>query len=73
MLPQMMLGCLFHPFVKKVDRFLDEPDVVCGSRKENTSWSKAEEKTYRPRTFLRHLDLSQEGFAPLYEHSSHHQ
>lgn len=69
----MMLGCLFHPFVKADDRFLDEPAVVCRNRKEKTSWSKAEGKIHRLRTFLRHLDSHQEGFAPLCEHSSHHQ
>lgn len=30
----MMLGCLFHPFVKADDRFLDEPVAVCRNRKE---------------------------------------
>lgn len=30
----MLLGCLFHPFVKMDDRFLDEPPAVCRSRKE---------------------------------------
>lgn len=69
----MMLGSLFHPFVKADDRFLDEPAVVCRSRKEKTSWSKVEGRRYRRRTFLWHLDLHQEGFAPLCEHSSHHQ
>lgn len=53
----MMLGCLFHPFVKKDDRFLDELAAVCRSRKEKTSRSKVEEKRYRLRTFLKHLDL----------------
>lgn len=69
----MMLGCLFHPFVKKDDRFLDEPAMVRRSGKEKTSWSKVKGKRYKLRTFLRNLDLHQEGFAPLCEHSSHHQ
>jgi len=69
----MMLGCLFHPFVKTDDRFLDEPTAVCRSRKEKTSWSKVERKRCRLRTFLRHLDLHQEGFAPLCERGSRHQ
>lgn len=68
----MMLGCLFHPFVEMDDRFLDEPAVVHRSTKEETNWSEVKGKRYRLRTFLRHLDLHQEGFSPLCEHRSHH-
>lgn len=38
------MGCLFQPFVKTDDTFLDEPAMVCRSRKEKTSRSKVEGK-----------------------------